>query len=159
LTGYLVLIFHFKNAHYININRTFKAKTENKTSLPRICIYLFRVPYLLIGKVFAFQLFRLSVSSLLRFFNLSISNLRVTTFFSQLFALSLSRRLGNFLVFFCLFHSAKIRVLFLPRLYSLTVGLLLLIKKAWVQSAFRLFLPSPATISPLAFHRTMFATN
>ena len=44
LRGYLVLIFYFENAHYININRTFKAKTKNKTSLARICIYLIRVP-------------------------------------------------------------------------------------------------------------------
>ncbi|MGK0364690.1 MAG: hypothetical protein ACI85O_001748, partial [Saprospiraceae bacterium] len=31
-------IFHFKNAHYININRTFKAKTENKLSLSKIVV-------------------------------------------------------------------------------------------------------------------------
>ncbi|MGK0366603.1 MAG: hypothetical protein ACI85O_003678, partial [Saprospiraceae bacterium] len=52
LTGYFVLpdknagqaIFHFKNAHYLNINRTFKAKTENKLSLSKIVVYLIRVP-------------------------------------------------------------------------------------------------------------------
>ncbi|MGK0363168.1 MAG: hypothetical protein ACI85O_000212, partial [Saprospiraceae bacterium] len=37
-------IFHFENAHYININRTFKAKTENKLSLSKIVVYLIRVP-------------------------------------------------------------------------------------------------------------------
>ena len=44
MIGYLVHIFHFENAHYININRSFKAKTMNKTSLSRNDIYLFRVP-------------------------------------------------------------------------------------------------------------------
>ena len=44
LTGYFVLIFHFENAHYININRTFKAKIENKLSLSKILVYLIRVP-------------------------------------------------------------------------------------------------------------------
>jgi len=49
LTGYFVLagaIFYFENAHYISINRTFKAKTENKRSLSKIVVYLFRIPYL-----------------------------------------------------------------------------------------------------------------
>ncbi|MGK0366180.1 MAG: hypothetical protein ACI85O_003253, partial [Saprospiraceae bacterium] len=36
-------IFHFENAHYININRTFKAKTKNKLSLSKIVVYLIRV--------------------------------------------------------------------------------------------------------------------
>jgi hypothetical protein len=36
LSGYLVHIFHFKNTPYIKINRTFKAKRENKTALSRI---------------------------------------------------------------------------------------------------------------------------
>ncbi|MFT5748687.1 MAG: hypothetical protein ACI920_004084, partial [Saprospiraceae bacterium] len=31
----------FKNAHYININRTFKAKRENKTALSRIYFIYF----------------------------------------------------------------------------------------------------------------------
>jgi hypothetical protein len=45
LRGYFVLIFHFENAHYININRSFKVKTKTKLSLSRMSIYLFRVPY------------------------------------------------------------------------------------------------------------------
>ncbi|MFT4759781.1 MAG: hypothetical protein ACI9LN_001747 [Saprospiraceae bacterium] len=44
LRGYFALIFHFKNAHYININRTFKERRKNKTSLPRIYTYLFLIP-------------------------------------------------------------------------------------------------------------------
>jgi hypothetical protein len=39
LTGYFALIFHFENAHYININRSFEAKIKNKTSLARIYTY------------------------------------------------------------------------------------------------------------------------
>jgi hypothetical protein len=41
LTVYLVHIFHFENAHYINLNRTFKAKTRKEISLPRTLVYLF----------------------------------------------------------------------------------------------------------------------
>ncbi|MFT4762455.1 MAG: hypothetical protein ACI9LN_004441, partial [Saprospiraceae bacterium] len=32
MTESLIPIFHFENAHYINTNRIFKAKRENKTS-------------------------------------------------------------------------------------------------------------------------------
>ncbi len=46
LRGYFALIFHFENAHYININRSFKVKTKTKLSLSRMSIYLFRVPKL-----------------------------------------------------------------------------------------------------------------
>ncbi|MFT4759471.1 MAG: hypothetical protein ACI9XO_004264 [Paraglaciecola sp.] len=35
LTGYFASIVHFKSTHYININRTFKAKNENKISRSR----------------------------------------------------------------------------------------------------------------------------
>ena len=44
LGGYFGLIFHFENAHYININRSFKVKTKTKLSLSKMSIYLFRVP-------------------------------------------------------------------------------------------------------------------
>ena len=44
LIGYLVHIFHFENAHYININRSFKAKTMNEISLSKIVVYSFHIP-------------------------------------------------------------------------------------------------------------------
>ncbi|MFT5912140.1 MAG: hypothetical protein ACI9XO_003673, partial [Paraglaciecola sp.] len=33
--GYFTLIFHFKNAHDINIDSTFKVKTRNKTAFSK----------------------------------------------------------------------------------------------------------------------------
>ncbi|MFT4760846.1 MAG: LacI family transcriptional regulator [Paraglaciecola sp.] len=49
MIGYFALLFYFENAHYININRSFKAKKENKTALTRIYTYLFRVSYILVS--------------------------------------------------------------------------------------------------------------
>jgi DNA-directed RNA polymerase delta subunit len=44
LKGYFALISYFENTNYININRTFKAKNENKTSLSKTYTYLIRIP-------------------------------------------------------------------------------------------------------------------
>ena len=94
MIGYFVLSFHFENAHYININRTFKAKTENKTSLSRICIYLIRVPkqWLWIAlcrrtrQVVAFYLGDRSELSCRSLWNLVPQNYRHSTIFSDFWA-------------------------------------------------------------------------
>ena len=44
LRGYFALILHFENPYVARLCAVFKAQTENKLSLSKICIYLIRVP-------------------------------------------------------------------------------------------------------------------